>query len=191
MLDPDQPGPRGSVNAPGGGALFCWDGLSSLDLEWAQTGGFRGLSIMDLSPQNKFIDAAAQLKQAGATHGAPDFSLRTFFRCVVDGRYKLVRWFSPNEYGNPSTLQELYATGDVALYDLVNDPGELENLGHPDHPNHDPALVEQMLAKLHVLVRDELGEDKAPFDLDMFGAREVTYRKQKETFTSSSSGSYR
>ena len=49
----------------------------------------------------------------------------------------------------------------MTLHDLVNDPGELENLGHPDHPNHDPALVERMLAKLHASVEQELGEDRA------------------------------
>jgi hypothetical protein len=57
----------------------------------------------------------------------------------------------------------------------VNDPGELENIGHPDHPDHDPALVERMLGKLHTLVQHEIGEDGAPFDLDMFGTHEVRY----------------
>jgi arylsulfatase A-like enzyme len=180
MLNPNQDGPRGSVNAPGDGVLFCWDGLASLDFEWAKTGVMRRLSVMDLDPSNQFTDADARLKEAGAQYGAPDFSLRTFFRCVVDGQYKLVRWFSPNEYGNPSTLDELYATGDVGLYDLVNDPGELQNIGHPEHPNYDPALVERMLEKLHALVQQELGDDHAPFDLDLFGTREVKYRQNAE-----------
>src|SRR5690606_27183048 len=116
------------------------------------------------------------LTKAGVKFGAPDFSKRSFYRTVVDGQYKLVRWFSPDSYANPSTVEELYANADVGLYDLVNDPGELENIGHPDHPDHDPTLVERMLAKLHTLVERELGEDAAPFDLDMFGTREVTYR---------------
>jgi len=97
----------------------------------------------------------------------------------VDGQYKLVRWFSPNEYGNPSTLDELYATSDVGLYDLGHDPGELQNIGHRDHPNYDPALVERMLGKLHALVEHEIGEDRPPFDLDMFGTREVKYREKE------------
>ena len=59
----------------------------------------------------------------------------------------------------------------------MNDPGELENLGHPDHPTHDPALVERHAGKLHALVVQEIGEDRAPFDLDMFGTREIKYRK--------------
>jgi len=91
-----------------------------------------------------------------------------------------VRWFCPEQYGNPSTVDELLATSDVALYDLINDPGELENLAHPDHPDRDVALIECMLAKLHALVEREIGEDHCPFDLDMFGTREVRYRKRKE-----------
>lgn len=178
IYNPESDGPRGSVNAPGDGALYCSDLLQSLDLEYAQTGAFAALSTMDLSPGMRFTDAEVRLKAAGEAYGAPDFSKRTFYRAVVDGQYKLVRWFSPNEYGNPSTLDELYATADVGLYDLVNDPGELENIGHPDHPQHDPALVERMLTKLHRLVEQEIGEDKPPFDLDMFGTREVKYRQK-------------
>jgi arylsulfatase len=156
---------------------LCWDNLGSIDLEWNKTGPLKDLSTMDLSPGNKFVDTEARLKAVGEKYGAPDYSKRTFFRAVVDGQYKLVRWFSPNEYGNPATLQELYATSDVTLHDLVNDPGEMENIGNPQHPKHDPALVERMLAKLHRLVQQEIGEDRPPFDLDLFGTREVKYRK--------------
>jgi len=77
-----------------------------------------------------------------------------------------------------STMLNVGPTGDVTLHDLVDDPGELENIGNPAHPNHDPALVERMLGKLHKLVEAEIGEDRAPFDLDMFGTREVMYRAE-------------
>lgn len=63
------------------------------------------------------------------------------------------------------------------LHDLVSDPGELQNIGHPEHPDHDPALVQSMLDKLNVLVAREIGQDAPPFDLDMFGTREVKYRR--------------
>jgi arylsulfatase len=102
-----------------------------------------------------------------------------------------VRWFSPEEYGNPSTLDELLATSDVALYDLVYDSGELENLAHPDHPGRDPVLIERMLAKLHALVAHELGEDRCPFDLDMFGTREITYQPQGAGLPSPTRGANR
>jgi arylsulfatase A-like enzyme len=180
MTDPSQDGPRGSVNTPGDGALMCWDGLSMLDKDWSLTGALKELSDMSLDFSEEALYKPEELRAAGRKYGAPDFKKRNFFRAVVDGRYKLVRWFSPEEYGNPSTLDELLATSDVALYDLVNDPGELQNLAHPDHPRRDPALIERMLVKLHVLVQHEIGEDRCPFDLDMFGTREVTYRERKE-----------
>lgn len=179
ILDPKAPGPRGSVNEPGDGALFCWDGLHALDLEWTGTGVLGTISDMgSAGPFKDLADRQWRLRQGGEEYGAPDFGKRGFYRTVVDGRYKLARWFSPEEYGNPSTLEELYAHSDVGLYDLVSDPGELENLGHPDHPKHDPGLVERMLAKLHRLVEQELGEDRAPFDLNLFGTREVKYHSR-------------
>ncbi len=180
VLDPSQTGPRGSAESPGDGALYCWDCLNSLDNDWSLSGALQALADLSGGLANDQIDWDARMLEAGAEYGAPDFSKRTFYRTVVDGQYKLVRWFSPLEYGNPSTLEELYATSDVTLHDLVNDPGEMENLGHPDHPKHDPKLVERMLAKLHALVTQEIDEDKAPFDLDMFGTQEVKYRSRQQ-----------
>jgi arylsulfatase A-like enzyme len=176
ILNPEEAGPRGSVHSPGDGALFCWDNLGAVDLDWNKSGALRSLSTMDLSPGNRFSGVETRLKAVGEQFGAPDYSKRTFFRAVVDGQYKLVRWFSPDAYGNPSTLEELHATSDVTLHDLVNDPAELENIGNPKHPGYDPALVERMLGKLHKLVEEEIGEDQPPFDLDIFGTREVKYR---------------
>ncbi len=179
IIDPDDPGPRGSASAPGDGALLCWDGLNMLDYEWSISGALMELTDMSMEgavpEEYRETHRRKQLTEAGEKYGAPDFGKRTFFRCVVDGRYKLVRWFSPAEYGNPATVEELYATGDVTLHDLANDPGELENLAHPEHPEHDSALVGRMLAKLHALVNEEIGDDTAPFDLDMFSTRDVNY----------------
>jgi arylsulfatase len=180
ITDPRGDGPRGSVNTPGDGALVCWDGLNMLDKDWSLTGVLKELSDFSLEFSEEAINKPEKLREAGRKYGAPDFKKRNFFRAVVDGRYKLVRWFSPEEYGNPYTLEELLATSDVALYDLVNDPGELRNLAHPDHPGRDRMLIERMLAKLHALVQHEIGEDRCPFDLDMFGTREVKYLKQMD-----------
>ncbi len=179
ILNPDHDGPRGSVNHPGDGALFCWDGLNMLDPAWGVTGILKHLIDMGNGPRPPRSERQEKMREAGMEFGAPDYSRRTFYRTVVDGQYKLVRWFSPLEYGNPSTLGELLASGDVTLHDLVNDPGEMQNIGHPDHPRYDPALVERMLQKLHKLVAEEIGEDRAPFDLDMFGTREVKYQEKE------------
>lgn len=175
MLDPRREGPCGSPNAPGDGALLCWDGLNSLDKDRAISGALKELSVMNLAPSALAVDKKAQMKEAGKKYGAPDFSKRNFLRAIVDGRYKLVRWFSREEYGNPDTIEGLYAQGNVTLQDLVGGPGELENLAHREHPDHDPANVERMLPKLRALVRDQIGEERAPFDLDMFGTRELKY----------------
>jgi arylsulfatase A-like enzyme len=169
---PEGHGPRGSARQPGDGALITWDGLNMLDPEWAIQGAMRDL--LDLPPDPDLRDRA--MREVGERFGAPDFTKRTFYRAVVDGRHKLVRWFSPVEYEAPRDVEELYARSDVTLHDLVDDPGELENLGHPDHPRHDPQLVARMLAKLNALIERELGDDERPFDLDMFGTRDVTYR---------------
>jgi len=187
ILDPASDGPRGSAGSPGGGALLCWDGLHSLDKDWAISGALQSLTDMGVEEADPSVDPLerqrSRLQEAGWEYGAPDFRKRTFFRAMVDGRYKLVRWFSPEEYGNPATADELYATGDVTLHDLVNDPGEMENLANPDHPKHDRALVARMLAKLHALVAREIGDDRAPFDLDLFGTREVRYTEVDVTST--------
>lgn len=181
MLDPDQDGPRGSTRAPGDGALICWDGLNMLDKDWSATGVLKELADFSLEFPSQGTEKSRELREAGEKYGAPDFARRNFFRAVVDGRYKLVRWFSPEEYGNPSSLEGLLAASDVTLHDLLEDPGEMENLAHPDHPRYDPALVERMLGKLHALVQTEIGDDRCPFSLDMFGTREVRYRSRGMT----------
>ena len=148
-----------------------WEGLHQLDPAWAVTGALGELVDLPLDTELR----EEKMREAGEKFGAPDFTRRSFFRAVVLGRYKLVRWFSPEEYCTPSTVEELYATSDVSLHDLVEDPNELENLGNPEHPRYDEELVATLLAKLNALIERELGDDTCPMDLDMFGTRDVTY----------------
>lgn len=164
--------PRGSASQPGDGALTTWDGLNMQDPEWAIQGALQDLASLRHGPQKTLEDCRA----AGETYGAPDLDKRTFFRSVSDGRHKLVRWFSPTRYDIPRTVEELHAESDVALYDLLADPGETRNIGDPSHPDYDENLVRTMLDKLVHLVEVELGEDECPFDLNLFGTREVRYR---------------
>jgi arylsulfatase A-like enzyme len=164
--------PRGSTSEPGDGALVNWDGLNMLDPEWAIQGALGELAQLGHGPDKTLEDC----RRVGQTYGAPDMDKRTFFRAVSDGRHKLVRWFSPTRYETPRTVEDLYATSDVALYDLVDDPGEMHNIGDPSHPRYDEKLVASMLDKLVHLIDTELGADERPFDLDLFGTREVRYR---------------
>ncbi|MDQ3855959.1 MAG: sulfatase-like hydrolase/transferase [Chloroflexota bacterium] len=175
IVQPSEAGPRGSVEQPGDGALICWDGLNMLDPTWNSTGAIGRLTDLELDEAG----LRSALRDAGREYGAPDFGRRTFFRAVVDGRYKLVRWFNPEEYDRPTTIEELYAQSDVTMHELVDDPGEMENIARPDHARYDAQLVERMLVKLNALIEAELGDDDCPFDLDMFGTREVTYHTKE------------
>ena len=167
-----EPGPRGSTSTPGDGALVSWDGLNALDPEWAIQGALSSLAQLGSGPEKTLEDCL----RAGEAFGAPDMDKRTFFRAVSDGRYKLVRWFSPTQYQTPRSVEALHETSDVALYDLLDDPGELHNIGDLSSPDYDEQVVASMLAKLVSLIESELGQDDCPFDLELFGTREVRYR---------------
>lgn len=190
VMEPASDGPRGSARAPGDGALLCWDGLHALDKEWSATGALKELTDMSLeepdpNPRRALEERRRQLHAVGERYGAPDLRRRTFFRAVVDGRHKLVRWFSPEEYRPPRSLDELYETGDVTLHDLVEDPLELENIGNPEHPRYRADVVDRMRVKLVDLIEREIGEDRVPFDLDLFGTREVKRGRAAEKPTRS------
>jgi arylsulfatase len=85
------------------------------------------------------------------------------FRGVFDGRYKLVRYFGLGNYNLPASIQRLLADNDVALYDLLLDPEEMDNLANPAHPKYDEKLLSAMNQKLNALINGEIGEDKALF----------------------------
>lgn len=138
--------------------------------------GDTGSAPGPLQPRRGPEKTLADCLAAGETYGAPDLDKRTFFRSVSDGRHKLVRWFSPTRYDTPRTVEELHASSDVALYDLLADPGETRNIADPSRADYDEKLLEGMLAKLVHLIETEIGEDGCPFDLNLFGTREVRYR---------------
>ena len=85
----------------------------------------------------------------------------TFIRAleVFDGRHKLVRYFGFENYNTPETVADLLENNHVGLYDLQNDPDEMNNLAKPDNPDYDEGLVAEMNAKLNALVEAEIGED--------------------------------
>ena len=91
----------------------------------------------------------------------PDFDQRRNIRGIFDGRYKLVRYFSLDDYNQPKDVEELRERNDIALYDLVEDPSERENIANPDHPGYDESLLAEMNERLNALIRDEIGRDRA------------------------------
>jgi hypothetical protein len=95
--------------------------------------------------------------------GVPNLEKREMFRGIFDGRYKLVRYFGMGNYNLPTSVQQLLADNDVALYDLQSDPEEMDNLASPAHPKYDEKLLSAMNQKLNALIAEEIGEDKAMF----------------------------
>lgn len=61
-------------------------------------------------------------------------------RCLRESRWKIAEYFDPSGVERPQ----------YELYDLVNDPLELHNMGNRhNHPYFDPVKLGEMIAKLH------------------------------------------
>ena len=87
----------------------------------------------------------------------PDLAKRGAIRSVFDGRYRLVRYFSPKEHNRPASVEALFKLNDVELYDVERDPLERNNLALDRDRNRE--LLEAMNAKLNALIDREVGED--------------------------------
>lgn len=97
-------------------------------------------------------------KNAMAAAGyRPNLRKRGSLRATFDGRYKLTRYFSPIERHRPANLDELFARNDVELFDLQNDPQEMQNLAL-DRAKH-ASVLESMREKLEQQIVREIGVD--------------------------------
>jgi arylsulfatase len=82
---------------------------------------------------------------------------RGSLRTVFDGRYKFSRYFAPVQRNRPESLDELYRSNDVELFDLQSDPGEMLNLAVDREKNKD--LIASMSAKLEAAIKAEIRVD--------------------------------
>ena len=87
----------------------------------------------------------------------PDLEKRGTIRSVFDGRYKLSRYFSPQQHHKPKSVEDLYGNNDIELFDLLSDPDEVVNLATDRQANGDLLLA--MNEKLNALIEFEVGED--------------------------------
>ncbi len=107
---------------------------------------------------SQFIRGGGKLSDLPSKGWRPDLTKRGAIRSVFDGRYKFNRYFSPREHHTPSSLEELFASNDVELFDLQNDPIEVNNLSMDRRSNADLLLA--MNEKLNALIETEVGEDR-------------------------------
>ena len=166
VADPKSDGPRGSSANPGKGALYTYDMVMSVDVEWFMRNAPKLMDVAAAEAGLEFHRGAEEFKATLEEIGAPDLDKREMFRGVFDGRYKLIRYFGLAHYNLPKTTEELLAENDVALYDLQRDPGETNNLANRENPDFDQALLGKMNAKLNNLISAEIGQDKALIELD-------------------------
>ncbi|MBP1602759.1 MAG: putative arylsulfatase (modular protein), partial [Acidobacteria bacterium] len=145
VRDPASVGPRGNSEKPG-----ARNAVKVFDMAAHQAG-------------QEFHRGMEAFKGLVNEIGVPNLEKRELFRGIFDGRYKLVRYFGMGNYNLPASVQQLLADNDVALYDLLLDPEEMENLANPTHPKYDEKLLSAMNQKLNALINEEIGEDKAMF----------------------------
>lgn len=163
VSDPTSVGPRGSSATPGKGSLITYDMIATVDAEWFVRNVTKVFDAAAAAAGQEFHRGMEEFKDLVLEIGTPNLEAREVFRGVFDGRYKLVRYFGMGNYHLPTSVQQLLADNDVALYDLQADPEEMDNLANPAHPKYDEALLSAMNEKLNALIADEIGDDKAMF----------------------------
>ncbi|MBU3627122.1 sulfatase-like hydrolase/transferase [Polynucleobacter sp. JS-Safj-400b-B2] len=132
-------------------ALFNFDMLSYQDNKWAA-----------LTIDTKKYQALAPAQQlAMLTKYPPNFSNRTSIRSIYDGQYRFGRYFAPNNFNTPKTMEALVANNDVEVYDLKNDPEEIHNLALDMKKNGD--LIFSLNQKLNEIIANEVGVDDGSY----------------------------
>jgi len=140
LADPEAAAP----DALRSGALYSFNMIAYLDRDL-------------LGGVAKFLAEGGKPEDIPAQGIRPDLRKRGAIRAVYDGRYKLSRYFSPEEHHLPRSLEELLALNDVELFDLESDPAETENLALQKRAQGELLLA--MNDKLNALIEAEVGED--------------------------------
>ena len=91
----------------------------------------------------------------------PNFNNRIAIRSVWDGRYRFSRYFSPLHFNTPSSFEELIAMNDLELFDLQNDPEEINNLAM--NPQKYAPLIMAMNQVMNERIAQEVGVDDGSF----------------------------
>ena len=90
-----------------------------------------------------------------------DLNKRGFLSFVFDGRYKFGRFYAPNAFNVPKTLEQIFTYNDVQLFDLKEDPDEVRNLALDPEKNRETIL--RMNELLNDLMAREVGVNDGKF----------------------------
>ncbi|MGB3022006.1 MAG: arylsulfatase, partial [Methyloceanibacter sp.] len=91
----------------------------------------------------------------------PDMTGRGFISFVFDGRYKFARYYAPDDFNTPKTLEALLADNEIELFDLATDPDDVKNLGVDTKTHRD--LIMRMNDLLNRMIAKEVGVNDGSF----------------------------
>lgn len=89
------------------------------------------------------------------------FDTRTLGRGIITKKYKYSRWFTPGDHHMPENWSQLMGRNDLELYDIENDPLELNNLAQD--PEAYKSILMMLNNNLNKLIEKEVGEDKGTY----------------------------
>jgi arylsulfatase A-like enzyme len=139
---------RSNVHAIRNGVLFNYVGPQTVDAAFCEKLLTSGSGVVS----GKSV-SLSELK--------PYLGKRGFLAFACDGRYKFARYYAPNSFNTPKTLDELFAENDVQLFDLKSDPEEMTNLAL--EPEKHEAILLRMNALLNELMAKEVGVNDGSF----------------------------
>jgi arylsulfatase A-like enzyme len=126
------------------GVLFNYVGVSTIDGDYLQE-----------------LMSAGQLHKPQPSVTKVKLDKRGFLSFVFDGRYKFARYYAPNAFNTPQTLEDLFKYNDVQLFDLESDPEEMHNLAL--EPKKNGATIQRMNGLLNDLMAKEVGGNDGRF----------------------------
>jgi arylsulfatase len=88
-------------------------------------------------------------------------SRRGFISFVFDGRYKYARYYAPDAFNTPKTLEEILDHNELELFDLKTDPEEVTNLAVD--PKKHAELIVRMNDLMNRYIAAEVGVNDGSF----------------------------
>jgi arylsulfatase len=125
-------------------ALFNYVGIGTVDAKFLE-------SVMVGLATRKPAPALTEI----------DLNKRGFLSFVCDRRYKFGRYYAPNAFNAPKTLEQIFKYNDVQLFDLKDDPDEVRDLALD--PEKNGATILRLNALLNDLMAREVGVDDGKF----------------------------
>jgi arylsulfatase len=133
-----------AIDANRKGVLFNYVGIGTVDGKFLES-VMVGLAMRKPAPPLTEID----------------LNKRGFVSFVFDGRYKFGRYYAPNAFNAPKTLEQIFKYNDVQLFDLKDDPDEVRNLALDREKNGETIL--RLNALLNDLMAREVGVNDGKF----------------------------